>query len=185
MSVQAPVDLVSLLEQDHQVVQDAFREIDQAGAERLPELFWSLTELMVRHEVAEEIVVYPALKKLPAGKAIANARIAEQSAAEEDLARMEKLDPRSEEFAEALGALEQAVLEHAQREEKEAFPLLVNRLTSEDLVKMGERYIKAKNASPTHPHPHAPDTPPGNRVMGPVAALVDRIRDAGRSVYMG
>jgi hypothetical protein len=27
-------------------------------------------------------------------------------------------------------------------------------------------------------HPHAPDARPGNKVVGPVAALVDRTRDA-------
>jgi hypothetical protein len=34
--------------------------------------------------------------------------------------------------------------------------------------------------APTHPHPNAPDTPPGNMVLGPVAALADRFRDAMR-----
>jgi hemerythrin superfamily protein len=32
------------------------------------EAFWQLTELLVRHEVAEEVVVYPALRKLTGGK---------------------------------------------------------------------------------------------------------------------
>jgi len=34
--------------------------------------------------------------------------------------------------------------------------------------------------APTHPHPNAPDTPPGNMVLGAVAALADRFRDAMR-----
>lgn len=36
--------------------------------------------------------------------------------------------------------------------------------------------------APTHPHPSAPDTPPGNLVAGPVGALFDRIRDAASHV---
>ncbi|MHB1585046.1 MAG: NAD-dependent epimerase/dehydratase family protein [Acidimicrobiales bacterium] len=32
------------------------------------------------------------------------------------------------------------------------------------------------------PHPHAPDTPPGNLLVGPAAALIDRVRDAFRSL---
>ena len=46
---------------------------------------------------------------------------------------------------------------------------------------MGERYERAKASAPTHPHPHAPNTPPGNVVLGPIAALADRIRDAARN----
>jgi hypothetical protein len=49
-------------------------------------------------------------------------------------------------------------------------------------VRLGERYKQAKAAAPTHPHPHAPDTPPANVVSGPVTALADRVRDAIRGV---
>jgi hypothetical protein len=39
----------------------------------------------------------------------------------------------------------------------------------------------AKKVAPTHPHPHAPNSPPGNLAVGPVLALVDRVRDAAQS----
>jgi hypothetical protein len=35
----------------------------------------------------------------------------------------------------------------------------------------------AKSTAPTRPHPHAPAAPPGNLLAGPVAAVVDRVRD--------
>ncbi len=38
---------------------------------------------------------------------------------------------------------------------------------------------KAKGLAPTHPHPHAPNTPPGN-IVGGAAAAVDKVRDAVR-----
>jgi hypothetical protein len=34
--------------------------------------------------------------------------------------------------------------------------------------------------APTHPHPHAPSTPPGNVVAGAAASIVDKARDALR-----
>jgi Thiamine pyrophosphate enzyme, N-terminal TPP binding domain len=37
-------------------------------------------------------------------------------------------------------------------------------------------------ATPTHPRPRAPDTPPGNRLLGPVAALFDKARDAIKGI---
>lgn len=184
MPAQVSTGLISLLERDHQAVKVAFAELDQVGPEEWPSLFWKLTEMLARHEVAEELVVYPVLRKVPGGESIADARIAEQSATEVELARMEKMDQRSIEFAREMADLRAAVFEHAEKEELEAFPVVVQSSTADDLSALGDRYTKAKNAAPTHPHPAAPDTPPGNVVLGPVASLVDRVRDAARSLYM-
>jgi hypothetical protein len=145
-------------------------------------LFWKLTNDLVRHEVAEELVVYPALRDLPGGAQIADARIAEQSEAEERLARMEKLDAESPQFVTELATLRSAVLEHAKAEEETALAMLLGAVAPDKRIELGQRYVSAKDAAPSHPHPHAPDTPPGNMVLGPVAALIDRVRDAAASV---
>lgn len=182
MNTQAPVDLIALLKEDHQLVKQRFAEVDRAGTETKAERFWVLTDQLVRHEVAEEIVVYPALRALSGGDRIADSRIEEQSEAEQKLADIEKLEPGSPEFTSELGLLERAVLQHAEREEGEVFPLLSSSQTSESLLELGQKYMAAKTSAPNHPHPHAPDTPPGNKIMGPVAALFDRIRDAAARV---
>lgn len=175
-------DVVRLLEEDHRLVEARFAALASAGAATRGELFWKLTNDLVRHEVAEETVVYPALRKLPGGDQIADARIAEQSEAEEQLAKMEKMDAESPEFVRELAGLKAAVLEHARAEEETAFALLLGAVAPDERTALGQRYVKAKDAAPTHPHPHAPDTPPGNVVLGPVAALVDRVRDAAAAV---
>jgi iron-sulfur cluster repair protein YtfE (RIC family) len=183
MSTVPPVDdVVRLLEEDHRAVEQRFSELSGAGAATRAELFWKLTNDLVRHEVAEEVVVYPAIRELQGGDRIADARIAEQSEAEEQLAKMEKMDAESPEFVRELATLKAAVLEHAKAEEQTAFSMLLGAVSPERRVELGQRYMKAKDAAPTHPHPHAPDTPPGNVVLGPVAALVDRIRDAAAAV---
>lgn len=106
MSTVSPVDdVVRLLEEDHRLVEQRFAEVSTAGASTRGELFWKLTNDLVRHEVAEEVVVYPALRKLPGGDQIADARIAEQSEAEEQLAKMEKMDAESPEFVRDLASL--------------------------------------------------------------------------------
>ena len=183
MSTDSPVDdVVRLLEEDHRLVARRLEQLADAGPSTRGELFWKLTNDLVRHEVAEELVVYPALRDVPGGDQVADARIAEQSAAEEQLAAMEKMDAESPEFVAALGTLRSAVLDHARAEEDSAFVLLVGALAPADRVELGLRYVKAKDAAPTHPHPHAPDTPPGNVVLGPITALIDRIRDAAATV---
>ena len=173
-----PADLVQLLEQDHRLVEQLLAEFDTVSLSGRNELFWRLTHELVRHEAAEENVVYPALRDLPGGPEIADARIEEQAEAEQKLAAMEKLDAEGDEFARQMITLRSAVLTHAKAEETTAFVLLRGSLPSPQQVELGARYTKAKEAAPTHPHPHSPDRPPGNVVMGPVAALVDKIRDA-------
>jgi hemerythrin superfamily protein len=175
-------DLVRLLEEDHRLVETRLSEFDTAGPATRGELFWKLTNDLVRHEVAEEVVLYPALRKVPGGDQIADARIAEQSEAEELLAKMEKMDAESPEFVRELAKLKAAVLEHAKAEEESAFAMVLGNVAPDQRIELGRRYAKAKEAAPTHPHPHAPDSPPGNVVLGPVAAFVDRVRDAAAAV---
>ena len=55
---------------------------------------------------------------------------------------------------------------HAQAEENGAFRLLQQSEDADARMTLGQRYEKAKRAAPTHPHPHAPDSPPGNVVLG-------------------
>jgi hemerythrin superfamily protein len=153
--------------------------MDQGGPSQAREMFWDLTNELVRHEVAEEEIVYPEVRKaIPNGVRLANARIKEQSAAEELLAEMEKAGTDDPKFAVRLKKLQKAVLEHAEKEETLIFEPLEQRVEPDRLIQLGDRYEKAKAAAPTHPHPNAPDTPPGNLALGPVAALVDRARDA-------
>lgn len=177
-----PDDVIKLLKEDHRLVEKRLQEFDSAGASTRGELFWKLTNDLIRHEVAEEMVVYPRLRDLPGGPAVADRRISEQSEAEQLLAKMEKMDAESPEFVRELALLKASVLEHAKAEEETAFSMLEAGVTPDELVAMGERYVKAKDAAPTHPHPHAPDRPPGNVVLGPVAALIDRVRDAAAAV---
>jgi hemerythrin superfamily protein len=178
MTTPPPEGIVNVLLEDHQSVARRLSELASSVASARAELFWKLTDELVRHEVAEELVLYPAVRKLSGGEQLANARIREQSEAEQQLARMEKLDTESPEFMTEFTDLKAAVLEHAEHEENQVFPLVKAEVASEDQLQLAQKYQGAKRAAPNHPHPHAPDTPPGNKILGPVAAFVDRIRDA-------
>ena len=176
-------DIVAKLLHDHQQVKQMFSRMDSAGPTKAGEMFWELTNELVRHEVAEEAIVYPEVRQtIPNGERLANARIKEQSEAEELLAEMEKAGTDDPRFPRHLEKLQRAVLEHAEKEEKLIFEPLRKALDQSRREQLGNRYEKAKAAAPTRPHPKAPDTPPGNVAMGTVAALVDRARDAMHNV---
>jgi hemerythrin superfamily protein len=172
-------DVIQLLEADHRQAEQLLVRFDTTPASERDSYFCELVNELVRHEVAEEIVVYPAIRKdAPGGDAEADARIAEQSEAEKLLKEMESMDANSAQFETSFGHLRDAVLSHAQAEENGAFRLLQQSENPEARATLGQRYETAKRAAPTHPHPHAPDSPPGNTVLGPIAAVFDKVRDA-------
>jgi hemerythrin superfamily protein len=174
-------DLIDLLLEDHQAAEALLGQVGQSGVDQ-SQLFHDLVHDLVGHEVAEEEVVYPVVRSsLPGGDAVAEPRIAEQQQAEELLAKMEKMDEGSAEFAQALSHLRDEALAHAQKEEADVFPKLRDAVSRDRLVQLGQAYRMAKATAPTHPHPHAPNTPPGNLAAGSIAAIADRVRDAARS----
>jgi len=176
----ATTDIGELLLADHRAAKALLGRFDHIAPTGRAGYFCEVVTELVRHEVAEEHVVYPVIRRAPGGEQEAKTRIAEQSEAEELLAEMEKLDPSSAEFTTKFTTLRRAVLAHAGAEEASTFPLLEEMEDAESLRALGGRYELAKAKAPTHPHPHAPHTPPGNVILGPVAALFDKARDAVR-----
>jgi hemerythrin superfamily protein len=167
-------DIVALLEKDHDLAKTLLEEIDNAAAEAREELFLKLVPTLAAHEVAEEIVVYPAIRDLlPDGEEQAEARLHEQEEAEQKLTQLETMDPASAEFASEMHGLMLAVLEHAEAEEENVFPLLE---ALSERAELGESYEKAKMAGATDARS---EPEPGS---GRVAALFGRARDAARKV---
>lgn len=173
-------DVVDLLLAQHQEARQLFSAIHGAAGDRA-EAFQCLVRLLAVHETAEEEVVYPALKSIgPEGERIAEARKAEESEAKTELAQLEKIGVDGPGFDEQLGVFRMNVLQHAQREEEEVFPLLRGSLEPEKLEKMRAALERAERMAPTHPHPHGPESALGNMVVGPFVAVADRVRDALR-----
>jgi len=172
-------DVLTLLKHDHDQVEALLQRFDGLTPADRDGYLCEVVHTLVGHEVAEEVVVYPLVRdEAPEGDAVANARLAEQSEAEQLLAELESKSTDTAEFTTKFALLRSAVLAHAKAEESTVFPLLESSTTTEERQELGARYTKAKDRAPTHPHPHAPDTPPGNTLMGPVAAIFDRARDA-------
>lgn len=175
--------IIDHLTSDHEQIKVLFSDVMFVRPENRADTFSQLVTALVQHEVAEEMVVYPEVRATAAdGAAATEPRLREQAEAEQMLAQIESLDPRSPEFTAALAELSIAVINHAEAEERGVFPLLRTAQDPHALFELGARYQKAKQSAPTHPHPNAPDTPPANRVLGPITALFDRARDAVRHI---
>lgn len=173
---------VDLLEQQHHQIRLLLTHVSDApdGTIR-QEQFDRLREMLAVHETAEELVVRPITRKdVPNGAAIAQSRMDEENQAKQVLAKLESLGADNAEFAQLFAQFRADVEEHAQHEEAEEFVELRAHTDSETQATMADRIRKAESAAPTHPHPSAKTTT-ANMVLGPFAAMVDRVRDAVKS----
>ena len=93
------------------------------------------------------------------------------------LQKLEKLDVDSVEFTRLLTELRDAVLDHAEHEEKDEFARLGHELSSAELETMGRAAKLAEAIAPTRPHAGV-ESQVANLVAGPFAAMLDRARDA-------
>jgi hemerythrin superfamily protein len=175
-------DVIELLLADHEEAKALLSRFDHTEPSERAAYFYEVVTALVRHEVAEDRVVYPIIRHaVPGGEQEAKTRIAEESEIEKLLVALEKLDASSAEFATQFATLRRAVLDHAGAEEATTFPLLKEMEDAESRLALGGLYEHFKARAPSHPHPHAPQTPPGDVIFGVVASLFDKARDAVRS----
>jgi len=174
--------VTSLLRERHTDVKAMFDQLlHSVGGERR-ELFDCLRAALAVHETAEEVVVHPKVRSFgdDAARAV-DARLEEEKAAKQVLADLEQMDPDEPAFVLRLTSLRDDVLAHADAEEREIFPRLEQGCSAEEQMQMAERILTAERMAPTHPHPHGPSGRAGNLVVGPFAAMVDKVRDAMKS----
>ena len=95
------------------------------------------------------------------------------------------MSPEDERFDAKVTVLINNVRHHVDVEERELFPMVRDELGRKALSDLGEAMAVARKIAPTHPHPRAPDTPPGNLVVGPAAGVADRIADMLNGLAQG
>lgn len=173
-------DVVEFLINQHQQVKGLLTDVVQTTGQERQNYFDQVREMLARHETGEEMIVRPLTRGAPDGDAVADARMAEENEAKEVLADLEKMDVDSPEFVEKFTEFRQSVLDHAEAEERDEFPLLRQNTDPDALVKARDRVKRAEEMAPTHPHPSAKTTT-ANYVAGPFAAMLDRARDAFKS----
>jgi hemerythrin-like domain-containing protein len=175
----ATPDAIELLTTDHAEVEQMFQQVEAApeGDVRDQLVAGVIRELSV-HAAIEEQVLYPAMRKaLPDGETLVQEAIEEHQRVKEALSAIERADT-PEERNPLLVALMGNVRHHVDEEETELFPKLRASVTTAEINEMGSKLASAKKMAPTHPHPNAPNTPPGNIVGGMAAAVMDKARDA-------
>src|SRR3954449_6524238 len=181
--VEQESDVIEILEQDHREVEEMFKELeslrgaatDDAQARRKA-LTDQVTIELVRHSVAEEVLVYPKVEDKVSKEEADHAR-EEHAEAEETLQRLEKLDPDDPAFDDELATLMGEIRHHIEDEEGEMFAHMRKAMDADELRKLGSSVEAFKKVAPTRPHPNVPNQPLARVAAGPAASLIDRMRD--------
>lgn len=181
MADQDRKDVVDLLLAQHQRIRDLFDTVHNATGSARQERFDELRRLLAVHETAEEMVVHPRAREGAGGDAVVDARLAEEHSAKEILSRLDRMDASDPAFDAGFAELRTAVLDHAAHEERDEFPLLRATVDEKTRSTMAAAVRAAEAIAPTHPHPGV-ESATANLVVGPLASVVDRTRDAVRSV---
>jgi hypothetical protein len=176
-------NVIEILEHDHREVEEMFAELEslrgastEEAQARRKELTEQVTIELVRHSVAEEVLVYPQVEDKVSAEEAENAR-REHGDAEETLARLEKLDADDPGFDEEVATLMGEIRHHIEVEEGEMFAHMRQVIDADELRKLGSRVEAFKKVAPTRPHPNVPNTALARTAAGPAASLFDRMRD--------
>jgi hemerythrin superfamily protein len=102
----------------------------------------------------------------------------EHDSAEETMKQLERLDPSDPRYDEEIRTLIREIRTHVEHEEGRMFTELRASFDRPELVRMAEQVERIKAIAPTRPHPLTPNEGALRTVVGPVAALIDHLRDA-------
>jgi hemerythrin superfamily protein len=175
-------DVIEVLTQDHREAEEMFQELEAlmadgaANQDRRRTVVDRVTIELVRHAVAEEVVVYPAVKEKVSAEEAERAK-REHAEAEETMKRLERLDPDDPSFDTEIRKLMSDIRTHVAEEEGEMFPHMREVMSQEELVGLGRKVEAIKKLAPTRPHPAVPNDPGARLAAGPAASLFDRLRD--------
>jgi hemerythrin superfamily protein len=176
------MDVVDLLIQQHNEIRELFTEVKRCKGDERAEAFERLRRLLAVHETAEEEIVHPNARRMAEnGDLIIDRRLAEENLGKRMLSELEHIGTDSPEFPKRLQDLRQAVLDHAEHEEREEFPAIREHASEQQLRVMATAVKAAEALAPTHPHPGV-ESAGANLLVGPYAAMLDRTRDAVRKV---
>ena len=182
------MDALALLKKDHQNVEKLFARFEKNPSKAIADKF--VRELSI-HAAVEEQLFYPAIRKAAEENKLEEAddkvleALEEHHVAKWVLSEIEKLDEDDERFEAKCMVLIESVRHHVKEEEGELFRSVRRLMKRNQLAELGRLMQKAKKIAPTHPHPRAPDEPPGNLLAGGMAAVMDKGRDMIKGLANG
>ncbi|GLH99097.1 hemerythrin domain-containing protein [Phytohabitans aurantiacus] len=139
-------DAVTLIKNDHRVMERLFEQMKSRKADRAALLKECVARLSA-HSWAEEERVYTAIVKAdPPEQGQVYHGVEEHHEAEQLMHKLEEIDPKSAEFESVLDDFIEAVTHHVEEEETKILPALSESVDAERLVELGAAFEERRLA---------------------------------------
>ncbi|WJK41963.1 alpha/beta hydrolase fold domain-containing protein [Solwaraspora sp. WMMA2056] len=184
-----PGDIDRAIRDDHILLDRIFQRLEAGQGDRRI-LADQVVFRMSMHLVAEEQTLDPVLDEPEVAQRMAAGGLPAEAVADligrgrdtrqrikEAAAEIDRSKPGNLDFEEALNHLIADVRRQATEQEGILLPALRAAVGPQRMAQLGEQFSAAKHRAPTHPHPQAPNTARGGRLLGGPTALLDRLRD--------
>ncbi|HSX68928.1 hemerythrin domain-containing protein [Nocardioides sp.] len=171
--------VTDLLHEQHQHINELFdRVLAAPNPARKQETFEELRRYLAVHETAEELVTHPIARAGVDGSTVVDDRVAEEDMLKGLLAELDDIEVEDAAFDQKLENLHVQVRQHIEYEEREEFPLLRNENDESMQVQMARAIEAVEQVAPTRPHPTLGSGATSQLMVGPLASVVDRTKDA-------
>jgi iron-sulfur cluster repair protein YtfE (RIC family) len=132
-----------------------------------------------RHEVAEEMLLWPAVRdRADDGRELCATALEQEARGKRLLNELVKTSPGNAEFATLTHSVAAMLREHISYEQNIVWPRLRLKLSQEEARQLGSQIAQARRRAPARPHPHVPARPGLLKKVSPAAAVLDRARNA-------
>lgn len=173
-----PGSVSARLRREHMVLEEMLQRLPNTSGQEQDELLTRMWRLVYPHAYGEEVVVWPAIRKVaPDGHTVTLDVEHGHQELNELAVALERTGPgdpgRDHLIAEVIKNLRNDVRE----EEDILLPRLQAAKTPKQLRRLGRAWEFARRTAPTRPHPATSRRPPGNVLSALPLSLLDRSRD--------
>ncbi|WP_181312069.1 hemerythrin domain-containing protein [Nocardioides campestrisoli] len=177
-----PWSVLTRQKRDHVLLDRLLEALPRTPGPEQDEVLQRIYRLVFPHAFAEESVLWPVMRRvLPDGEQLTRQVEEEHQEVNELVTRLDgdKLTPAEREAV--LDRLVEVLREDVRDEEDELLPRLQERLSRQQLQRLGVAWEAVRRMAPTRPHPVVARRPPGNVLAALPLTVLDRSRDRAES----
>jgi len=172
-------DIVDVLAEEHTALRMLAEPVGAPVDDGSAYLAWS--DRVIRHEIAEELVVYPVLLGFDGGMAVVDSRLEDQSDIEHRLVALGREAAGTAQFRMGASRLVLGHLAHLEREDSQVLPILASRVGRRRRIDLGRRFREVQQVAPMHRLPQGVRIPTSRTVVDRTSALSVWLRDVAVS----